>query len=133
MREIKFRGKSKETGDRYKKLIERNTKHGFHGTRIYRIWRGLFKRCDYPNSTDYKNYGGRGIKICDEWRDFINFKNWAFANGYSNDLTIERKDVDSDYEPSNCTWITKREQAQNRRKRTEYPERDVSGRFVKHA
>jgi len=118
---------------RYKRLSERNTRHGMHGTRLYRIWRGLFKRCHNRNATDYSNYGGRGIKVCDEWLDFKVFYGWAMRNGYREDLTIERIDVNGNYEPNNCCWITKSEQSLNRRKRTIFPERDSKGRFVKRA
>ncbi len=72
------------------------------------------QRCSNPAATKYDRYGGRGITVCDEWReDFQTFYDWAMANGYSDDLTIDRIDNDGDYEPSNCQWIT---QAENTRK-----------------
>jgi hypothetical protein len=72
------------------------------------------QRCVNPNKQHYEHYGGRGITVCDEWReDFQTFYDWAMANGYSDDLTIDRIDNDGDYEPSNCQWIT---QAENTRK-----------------
>ena len=119
--------------ERVRKITERNTVHGGKGTRLYRIWRGLFKRCRNKKSTDYHNYGGRGIDICQEWEDFSNFKRWAIGNGYKHDLTIERVDVDGNYCPDNCTWITKGEQAKNKRTRRSYPGRDLMGRFVANA
>lgn len=70
------------------------------------------------NSPDYEGYGGRGIKICDEWlgqHGFMNFYDWAMTNGYSDELSIERIDVNGDYEPSNCRWITNAEQQRNKR------------------
>jgi hypothetical protein len=72
-------------------------------------------RCSNPNSPDYKNYGGRGIKVSREWDTYEKFKAWALSNGYRDDLTIDRIDVNGDYEPSNCRWITLEQQQSNRR------------------
>ena len=93
-----------------------NTTHGQSKTRLYRIWAGLRSRCNNPNDKKFKDYGGRGITVCQEWQNgFESFATWALANGYSEDLTIERKDVNGNYEPSNCLWITSKEQADNKR------------------
>ncbi|MBR6613178.1 MAG: hypothetical protein IKK84_00235 [Clostridia bacterium] len=71
-------------------------------------------RCYNKNVERYKNYGGRGIKVCDEWRDdFMAFYQWAIKNGYQDSLTLDRKNVNGDYEPSNCRWVTKETQANN--------------------
>ena len=91
-------------------------KHGHYGSRLYKIWQGIKKRCLQRNSKDYRDYGGRGIKICDEWMEFEPFYEWAINNGYQQDLTIERIDVNGNYEPSNCTWIPKKEQGRNTRR-----------------
>lgn len=91
-------------------------KHGLRSTRIYSIWRGMKQRCCNKNSTHYKYYGERGIKICQEWlNNFMNFYNWAINNGYADNLSIDRINVNGNYEPSNCRWITLKEQNDNRR------------------
>lgn len=82
---------------------------------ILQKWSSIKTRCYNKNTPCYKNYGGRGIKMCDEWLDFWNFREWAYKNGYSEGLTLERIDVNGNYEPSNCKWIPMEEQAINKR------------------
>jgi len=93
------------------------TKHGqtIDGkiARLYRIWQGMKERCLYPSQTSYKNYGGKGVKVCKEWLDFSVFREWAVANGYNDNLSIDRIDSNGNYEPSNCRWVTKTNQARN--------------------
>lgn len=84
--------------------------------RLYMIYHGVKKRCYNPNEPSYKNYGARGIKMCEEWlRSFDSFVDWALSNGYKNPLSLERIDVDGDYSPDNCKWITMLEQSRNKR------------------
>jgi hypothetical protein len=92
----------------------RNTRHGQSNTRLYKIWKGIKKRCYNQNSEKYPDYGGRGITVCPEWRDFITFRDWALSNGYGDNLSIDRINVNMNYEPSNCRWATSKEQANNK-------------------
>lgn len=93
-----------------------NKKHGKCYTRLHGIWRGMKKRCYCSNAENYKHYGGRGITICDEWlHDFQAFWDWSMANGYADNLSIDRINGDGNYEPSNCRWVTQREQTNNLR------------------
>jgi hypothetical protein len=94
-------------------------KHGGTGTRMYRVWKNMRGRCLNANNPRYKDYGGRGITICDEWiRSFDAFREWALSNGYSESLTIDRINNDGNYEPGNCRFATYKQQAQNQRPRS---------------
>ena len=98
-------------------LGKKSKTHGKSKTRLYRIWAGMKSRCLYPHSIKYSIYGGRGIKVCDEWiNSFQAFYDWAMANGYTDNLSIDRIDSNGNYEPSNCRWATYSQQNKNRNK-----------------
>lgn len=91
--------------------------HNMRKTRLYDIWANMKSRCLNPHNKSYQSYGGRGIQICKKWEvSFSAFSEWAIASGYSDDLTIDRIDVDGDYQPSNCRWATQEVQSNNQRK-----------------
>ena len=88
-------------------------------TRLYSIWSHMKNRCNSPKSDNYENYGKRGIKVCNEWQNsFDIFQEWAVTHGYSDTLTLDRKDNTGNYTPDNCQWITLTEQQLNRRNTT---------------
>ena len=102
--------------------LKRNQKtsliHGLSKERIHKEWRGMLHRCKNPSASHYENYGGRGIDVCEEWKyDFMAFYEWSMKNGYSDDLTLDRKDNDNGYSPDNCRWVTHIENCHNRGKR----------------
>ena len=86
------------------------------GNRLKSIWRLMIRRCYDPKSISFKYYGQKGIAVCPEWRrDFTEFKKWSIDHGYSNELTLDRKDSNKDYSPDNCRWVTPRENTNNRK------------------
>ena len=98
-----------------------NTKHGHRQSRLYTVWRDMKDRVQNPKNKSYSLYGGRGIKVCDEWLDFENFYVWSLDTGYDSTApfgkcTLDRINVDGNYEPSNCRWVDMKVQANNRRK-----------------
>lgn len=117
-----MKGLSKSCGCLHKeKVSQKSKKHGMHKTRIYKMWQNLKARCNCPSSNKFYNYGGRGIKACDEWQDdFMAFYEWAMKKGYSDNLTIDRIDSNGDYCPENCRFATYSQQSDNRRNTRTY-------------
>ena len=112
------RGRTKSCGCyQNRRVSETNTKHGLINTRLYNIWANIKARILNPKDKAYNDYGGRGITICDEWKnDFKVFYDWAMSNGYSDELSIDRIDNDGGYSPENCRWVTSTIQSRNKRK-----------------
>lgn len=100
----------------YENRVNNITSHKLSNTRLYNIWCAMKQRCYYSKHKDYHNYGGRGITVCEEWKnDFKSFYDWSITHGYADNLTIDRMDVNGNYEPNNCRWATAKEQRLNQR------------------
>jgi len=97
------------------RINEHRTKHGFSNKeRLYETWKNMKRRCYDKNNKRYENYGGKGVIVCSEWlSDYLNFREWALSNGYESNLTIDRMNVNGNYEPKNCRWATAKQQANN--------------------
>ncbi len=114
------RGDSKSCGCHRREVSrQKATIHGHAAnggqTRLYRIWAAMNRRCDLETHGAYDRYGGRGIHVCAEWANsFQAFEQWAMSSGYSDELSIDRRDNDGGYEPGNCRWVTEKVQANNR-------------------
>jgi len=99
------------------KITEMNLTHGGSHSRLYSIWASMKTRCSNPNYKKFDYYGGRGITVCHEWQEsFETFRDWALANGYRDDLTLDRKNGDKGYFPENCQWATWSEQRLNQKR-----------------
>ena len=107
-------GRSKSCGCLQKEVVKNNRIHGLAGTKIYFVWAGMKQRCTNPKQVAYKNYGGRGIKVCDEWQEFEPFYKWAAINGYEKGRQLDRINNDLGYSPENCRFITPIENECNR-------------------
>lgn len=98
------------------KVRDRMVKHGHSQERLYNIWVHMKKRCHLPKDKDFPNYGGRGISVCEEWKNSYDvFAHWAKSNGYEANLTIDRIDNDKGYSPENCRWVTRESNNSNKR------------------
>lgn len=96
--------------------VDIGSKGGLSKSRLYNIWLHMKGRCYRKTDDHFKDYGGRGIQVCEEWKnDFNSFRIWSESHGYKNNLSIDRIDNDRNYEPSNCRWVSMKEQCNNRR------------------
>lgn len=114
-----YNGRTKSCGCLRKDLVkEEFSTHKLSKHPLFKRWINMKTRCYNPKAINYKNYGGRGIRICNEWlHDFKKFYDWSMANGFKENLSIDRINNDGNYEPGNCRWATAKEQVHNRRSR----------------
>lgn len=122
MEELKKRYHSEETKQKiresaFKRKKPHHRTHGFSSDcpNLYNVWQTMKNRCRNPKREKYKDYGARGIKVCEEWQDAKNFCEWALQSGYADGMQIDRIDVNGNYEPSNCRWVTPKVNSRNRR------------------
>lgn len=115
-------GRHSSCGCYQKELVSKlMSTHGESKTRLYGIWCAMIKRCENKNGQGFENYGGRGISVCPEWRnDYVAFRDWSMLNGYSDNLSIDRIDVDGDYCPENCRWSDRYTQMNNTRRTRQF-------------
>ena len=106
-----------------KKLALKRITHGFSKDKLYKVYKEMISRCENIKSRAYKNYGQRGIKVHNEWFNYVTFKTWAESSGYMEGLTLDRTDNNSNYCPENCQWIPFSEQSKNRRPFSEWEKR----------
>lgn len=110
-------------------------KDGRCNERLYKVWSTMLKRCYNKNCSSYRFYGARGVIVCEEWKEYANFRNWAYLNGYDENAprgkcTIDRIDSSGNYEPSNCRWVGMDVQSKNRRQVVKPYRNPINGRFA---
>lgn len=110
-----FKEGCKCKGYKIEKLGTKSQSHGETRTKLYNVWQSMHARCKCKSHPSYKNYGGRGIYVCDDWKEYLKFKEWALSHGYEDGLSLDRIDNDSPYCPENCRFVTMKQQANNRR------------------
>lgn len=108
-------GHTQSCGCLNRDVVKERATHRESKTHLYFVWKSMRQRCKNPNNSRYRDYGGRGIDICKEWDEFLNFKDWALKNGYKEGLTIDRINNDLGYSPSNCRVVDYIVQANNKR------------------
>lgn len=107
-------GRTRSCGCLFKQTRHTAAKtHGQSKTRLFGVWVNMHERCENPHRKDWRYYGGKGVKVCDEWSEFTAFAEWATRNGYSDNLTIDRVDVNGGYNPDNCRWVSWEKQMNN--------------------
>jgi hypothetical protein len=117
-REGLLKGTSKSCGCLHSDIMRNlkpNTKHGHSKTKLYAVWKTMRQRCKAKSGINYKHYSSKGVQVCPEWENFETFYSWAMSNGYQDGLEIDRKDVEGNYCPENCRWVTHMINADNRR------------------
>ena len=117
-RETLHNGKSKSCGCLHREIVKKqkvNLKHGHSKTKLYAVWKTMRQRCKAKSGNNYLNYASRGIKVCSEWEDYETFLSWAITNGYQAGLEIDRINVDGNYCPENCRWVSHFINSDNRR------------------